>query len=114
VPPEVTGTGPTVAVPKLTRVSGMDLEDFGLVELDEASACQAVHCIRQLGLNEEMVNVNGGAIALGRPLGSTGAMLAVTILHEMARRKVRYGLVTMSAEGGMGLAAAFELEDHEG
>ena len=114
VPPGLTGIGPTAAVPKLLRISGMKLEDFGLVELDEAFASQAIHCIRELGLNEEIVNVNGGTIALGHPLGCTGAMLTVTILYEMARRKVRHGLVTMSAEGGMGVAGAFELEDHEG
>jgi acetyl-CoA acyltransferase len=114
VAPEVAGIGPTVAVPKLLRVSGMQLEDFGLVELDEGSASQAICCVRELGLDEEIVNVNGGTIALGDPAGATGAMLTVTILYEMVRRKVRYGLVTMSAEGGMGVAAAFEIEDHEG
>jgi acetyl-CoA acyltransferase len=113
-PPEISGIGPAIAVPKLLTISGMKIEDFGLVELDEASACQAVYCIRELGLNEEIVNVNGGTIALGHPVGGTGAVLAVTILYEMARRKVRYGLVAMSAEGGMGLATAFELEDQEG
>ena len=114
VPPDVMGIGPSAAVPKLLKMSGMKLEDFGLIELNEAFASQSIYCIRKLGMNEEIVNVNGGAIALGHPLGCTGAKLTTTILYEMARRKVRYGLVTMCIGGGMGAAGAFELEDHEG
>jgi acetyl-CoA acyltransferase len=92
----------------------MKLEEFGLVELNEAFASQAIYCIRELGLNEEIVNVNGGAIALGHPLGATGAKLTATLLYEMARRNVRYGIVTMCIGGGMGAAGAFELENHKG
>jgi acetyl-CoA acyltransferase len=113
VPPDVAGIGPTAAVPKLLRVSGMKLKDFGSIQIDETYASAAMHCIRELGLNEEVINVNGGTIALGHPLACTGAALAVTTLHDMRRRKVRYGLVTTSAEGGMGVATAFELEDQE-
>lgn len=112
VPPDVMGIGPSVAVPKLLKISGMKLEDFGLIEFNEAFASQAIYCMRKLGLNEEIFNVNGGAIALGHPLGATGAKLATSILYEMRRRKVRFGLVTMCVGGGMGAAGAFELENH--
>jgi acetyl-CoA acyltransferase len=84
------------------------LDDIGLIELNEAFAAQSLAVIRKLGLNEEIVNVNGGAIALGHPLGCTGAKLTATIFHEMKRRGVRYGLVTMCVGGGMGAAAVFE------
>jgi len=114
VPPDVMGIGPTAAVPKLLKITGMKLDDFGLIELNEAFASQSLYCIRKLGLNEEILNVNGGAIALGHPLGCTGAKLTTTILYEMARRNVRYGLVTMCIGGGMGAAGAFELENHKG
>jgi acetyl-CoA acyltransferase len=114
VPPDIMGIGPAAAIPKLLKISGMKLEEFGLVELNEAFASQAIYCIRELGLNEEIVNVNGGAIALGHPLGATGAKLTATLLYEMARRNVRYGIVTMCIGGGMGAAGAFELENHKG
>ena len=108
VPPEIMGIGPTTAVPKVLKQVGLKLEDIGLIELNEAFAAQSIAVIRELGLNEEIVNVNGGAIALGHPLGCTGAKLTATLLHEMKRRGVRYGLCTMCIGGGMGAAAVFE------
>ena len=104
VAPEVMGIGPVEAVKQV----GLTLNDIGLIELNEAFAAQSLAVIRKLGLNEEIVNVNGGAIALGHPLGCTGAKLTATLLHEMKRRSVRYGLVTMCVGGGMGAAAVFE------
>jgi acetyl-CoA acyltransferase len=95
-------------VPKALKLAGLKLEDIGLIELNEAFAAQALAVIRELGLDPEKVNVNGGAIALGHPLGCTGAKLTATLLHEMQRRKVRYGLVTMCVGGGMGAAGIFE------
>ncbi|MBW8746663.1 MAG: acetyl-CoA C-acyltransferase [Acidobacteria bacterium] len=106
--PEVMGIGPVHAVPKVLKIAGLKLEDIGLVELNEAFAAQALAVIRELGLDPGKVNVNGGAIALGHPLGCTGAKLTATLLHEMQRRKVRYGLVTMCVGGGMGAAGIFE------
>lgn len=108
VPPEIMGIGPVVAVPKVLQQVGLQLEDIGLIELNEAFAAQSLAVIRKLGLNEEIVNVNGGAIALGHPLGCTGARVTATLLHEMKRRGVRYGLATMCVGGGMGAAAVFE------
>jgi len=108
VPPEVMGIGPVYAVPKVLRQVGLTLDDIGLIELNEAFAGQTLSVIRKLGLNEEIVNVNGGAIALGHPLGCTGAKLTATLLHEMQRRGVRYGLCTMCVGGGMGAAGVFE------
>ena len=108
VPPEIMGIGPIVAVPKVLQQVGLSLEDIGLIELNEAFAAQALAVIRKLGLNQEIVNVNGGAIALGHPLGCTGARVTATLLHEMKRRGVRYGLATMCIGGGMGAAAVFE------
>ncbi|BAU05856.1 thiolase family protein [Fischerella sp. NIES-3754] len=108
VAPEVMGIGPVEAVPKVLKQVGLTLNDIGLIELNEAFAAQSLAVIRKLGLNEEIVNVNGGAIALGHPLGCTGAKLTATLLHEMKRRSVRYGLVTMCVGGGMGAAAVFE------
>lgn len=108
VRPEIMGVGPIAAVPRLLQRSGMKLEEIGLIELNEAFAAQSVAVIRELGLNEEIVNVNGGAIALGHPLGCTGAKLTVQIMHEMLRRDVRYGMVTMCIGGGMGAAGIFE------
>ena len=106
--PEVMGIGPVHAIPKALRLAGLKLEDIGLVELNEAFAAQSLAVIRELGLNPEILNVNGGAIALGHPLGCTGAKLTATLLHEMRRRNVRYGLVTMCVGGGMGAAGIFE------
>ncbi len=108
VPPELMGIGPTVAVPRVLQLTGLTLDDIGLIELNEAFAAQSLAVIRELGLDEEITNVNGGAIALGHPLGCTGAKLTVQILNEMARREVQFGLVTMCIGGGMGAAGIFE------
>lgn len=108
VPPEVMGIGPVEAIPKLLRHCGLDQKDVDLFELNEAFASQAVHCVRTLGLDPAKVNVHGGAIALGHPLGATGAKLTATLLHEMRRRGARYGVVSMCIGGGMGAAALFE------
>ncbi|MBF2048043.1 MAG: acetyl-CoA C-acyltransferase [Elainella sp. C42_A2020_010] len=108
VPPEIMGIGPVAAVPKVLQQVGLTLDDIGLIELNEAFAAQSLAVIRKLNLNEEIINVNGGAIALGHPLGMTGAKLTATILQEMKRRHVRYGLVTMCVGGGMGAAGVFE------
>jgi len=107
-PPEIMGIGPAVAIPKLMEQTGIKIEDVDLFELNEAFASQALYCIRELGLNEDIVNVNGGAIALGHPLGCTGAKLTATLLHEMERRSSRYGVVSMCIGGGMGAAGLFE------
>jgi acetyl-CoA acyltransferase len=106
--PEEMGAGPIFAIPKVLRQAGLTLDDVGLIELNEAFAAQALAVIRELGLDPERVNVNGGAIALGHPLGCTGAKLTASILAEMARRQVRYGMVTMCVGGGMGAAGIFE------
>jgi acetyl-CoA acyltransferase len=111
VPPEIMGVGPAYAVPKVLKKAGLTIKDIGLVELNEAFASQSLYVIRELGLNPEIVNVNGGAIAMGHPLGCTGAKLTTTLLYEMKRRKVRYGLVTMCIGGGMGAAGIFERVD---
>jgi acetyl-CoA acyltransferase len=108
VPPEIMGIGPVEAVPKALKQAGLQLKDIDIVELNEAFATQALAVIRALGLDPAIVNVNGGAIALGHPLGCTGAKLTAQILHEMERRKLRYGLVTMCVGGGMGAAGIFE------
>jgi len=106
--PEEMGIGPIYAIPKALKLAGLTLNDIGLIELNEAFAAQSLAVIRELGLNPERVNVNGGAIALGHPLGCTGAKLTASILAEMARRQVRYGMVTMCVGGGMGAAGIFE------
>jgi acetyl-CoA acyltransferase len=108
VRPEIMGVGPIAAVPKLLKRTGLTLSDLDLIELNEAFAAQSVAVIRELGLDEAKVNVNGGAIALGHPLGCTGAKLTVQLLSEMRRRGSRYGLVTMCIGGGMGAAGIFE------
>ncbi|TVQ08978.1 MAG: thiolase family protein, partial [Balneolaceae bacterium] len=108
VAPEVMGIGPVVAIPKVLKQAGLKLSDIGLIELNEAFASQALAVIRELDIDESIVNVNGGAIALGHPLGCTGAKLTATLLHEMQRRRVRYGMVTMCIGGGMGAAGIFE------
>jgi len=109
VPPEIMGIGPVEAIPKALKLAGLKLEDIGLIELNEAFAAQTLAVIKLAGLNEEIINVNGGAIALGHPLGCTGAKLTVTLLNEMKRRNVKYGMVTMCIGGGMGAAGIFEL-----
>jgi acetyl-CoA acyltransferase len=111
VPPELMGIGPAFAVPKVLKKAGLTIKDIGLVELNEAFASQSLYVIRELGLNPDIVNVNGGAIAVGHPLGCTGAKLTTTLLYEMKRRGVRYGLVTMCIGGGMGAAGIFERID---
>ena len=108
VPPEIMGIGPVEAVPKAVRLAGLTLSKIDLIELNEAFAAQTLAVMRQLDLDPEIVNVNGGAIALGHPLGCTGAKLTATLLHEMRRRNARYGLVTMCVGGGMGAAGVFE------
>ena len=107
--PEEMGIGPITAIPKALKLAGLTLDEIGLIELNEAFAAQALAVIRVLGLDPERINVNGGAIALGHPLGCTGAKLTATLLSEMRRRKVRYGMVTMCVGGGMGAAGIFEL-----
>ncbi|KAF0996330.1 MULTISPECIES: acetyl-CoA C-acetyltransferase [Geobacillus] len=109
VPPEVMGIGPVAAVPKALKLAGLELSDIGLIELNEAFASQSIQVIRELGLDEDIVNVNGGAIALGHPLGCTGAKLTLSLLYEMRRRNVQFGIVTMCIGGGMGAAGVFEL-----
>jgi acetyl-CoA acyltransferase len=106
--PEEMGVGPIYAIPKALKIAGLKLEDIELIELNEAFAAQALAVIRTLGIDPERVNVNGGAIALGHPLGCTGAKLTATLLAEMDRRNARYGMVTMCVGGGMGAAGIFE------
>ncbi len=108
VSPELMGIGPVVAIPKALKLAGLSLNDIDLIELNEAFAAQSLAVIRQLELDESKVNVNGGAIALGHPLGCTGAKLTTQLIHEMDRRKSKYGMVTMCIGGGMGAAAIFE------
>ncbi len=109
VDPKIMGIGVVPATRTLLSRLGMKLDDFGLVEANEAFAAQVLACDRELRFDPAKLNVNGGSIALGHPIGATGARIVVTLLHEMARRKVRYGLATLCISGGMGLAAAFEL-----
>ncbi len=109
VPPRIMGIGPTAAVPKVLERAGLKLQDIELIELNEAFASQSVAVIRELGLNPDIVNVNGGAIALGHPLGCTGTKLTVQLLNEMRRRKQKYGMVTMCVGNGQGAASVFEL-----
>jgi acetyl-CoA acyltransferase len=106
--PEEMGIGPVYAIPKALKLAGLTLDQIDLIELNEAFAAQALSVIQQARLDPAKVNVNGGAIALGHPLGCTGAKLTATILHELKRRNLRYGLVTMCVGGGMGAAGIFE------
>ena len=108
VPPDVMGIGPVAAIPKVLKQAGLKLENIDLIELNEAFAVQALAVIRELGLDTAKVNVNGGAIALGHPLGCTGSKLTATLLYEMRRRNARYGMVTMCVGGGMGAAGIYE------
>lgn len=108
VAPELMGIGPIVAIPKVLELTGLTLDDIGLIELNEAFAAQSLAVIRELGLDPEITNVNGGAIALGHPLGCTGAKLTTQLIYEMKRREVRYGMVSMCIGGGMGAAGVFE------
>lgn len=109
VPPRIMGIGPIYAIPKALKQAGLKQEDIDLFELNEAFASQSLAVIRELGLDEEKVNVNGGAIALGHPLGCTGAKLTVQVLHELKRRGKKYGMVTMCVGTGQGAAGIFEL-----
>ena len=108
MPPEIMGIGPIEAIPRALKQAGLSLADIDLIELNEAFATQSLAVIEALGLDPEKVNVNGGAIALGHPLGCTGAKLTAQILSELRRRNGRYGLVTMCVGGGMGAAGIFE------
>ncbi|MDA1185758.1 MAG: acetyl-CoA C-acyltransferase [Acidobacteria bacterium] len=108
VEPERFGIGPVPAIRKVLKLAGLSLDDIGLVELNEAFAAQVLACLREIPIDPDRLNVNGGAIALGHPLGCTGAKLTTTLLSEMKRRDVRYGMVTMCVGGGMGAAGIFE------
>lgn len=110
--PEYMGVGPAVAIPKIMKLSRMTLDQMELIELNEAFAAQAIYCIRELGINGEITNVNGGAIALGHPLGCTGAKLTTQLIYEMQERKLRWGLVSMCIGFGMGAAGIFEIENY--
>jgi len=110
--PEYMGVGPAVAIPKALKIASMSLDQIELIELNEAFAAQAIYCIRELGINEEITNVNGGAIALGHPLGCTGAKLTTQLIYEMQERKMHWGLVSMCIGFGMGAAGIFEIEDY--
>jgi acetyl-CoA acyltransferase len=107
-PPEIMGIGPVYAIPKALKLAGLKLEDIDVIELNEAFAAQSLSVIKELGIDPARVNVNGGAVALGHPLGCTGAKLTATILREMECRNARYGMVTMCIGGGMGAAGIFE------
>jgi acetyl-CoA acyltransferase len=108
VEPERFGIGPVPAIRKVLKQTGLDLDQIDLVELNEAFAAQVLACLRELPIDPDRLNVNGGAIALGHPLGCTGAKLATSLIYEMRRRQARYGLVTMCVGGGMGAAGIFE------
>jgi len=108
VPPEIMGIGPIEAIPKVLKITGLKLDEIDVIELNEAFASQSLAVIKAVGLDESKLNVHGGAIALGHPLGATGAKLTATILHEMQRRQLHYGMVTMCIGGGMGAAGIFE------
>jgi acetyl-CoA acetyltransferase family protein len=108
VDPATMGLGPIPASRRALERSGIGVGDLDLIELNEAFAAQAIPCIRELGLDPERVNVNGGAIAIGHPLGASGARLTATLVHEMRRRGARYGLATMCIGVGQGIAAVFE------
>src|SRR5581483_7668353 len=108
VEPERFGIGPVPAIRKALRLAGLTLDQIDLIELNEAFAAQVLACLKALPIDPDRLNVNGGAIALGHPLGCTGAKLTTTLLHEMKRRSARYGMVTMCVGGGMGAAGIFE------
>jgi len=110
VPPDVMGIGPAFAIPKVLKQTGYDIKDIDLFEINEAFASQAVYCVKKLGLTMDNVNVNGGAIAIGHPLGMTGARMTVTLLKEMERQGLKRGIVSMCIGSGMGAAAVFERE----
>ena len=107
-PPEIMGIGPVEAIPAALKRAGLELNQIELIELNEAFAAQSLAVIQELHLDSGIVNVNGGAIALGHPLGCTGAKLTATLLHEMGRQKLKYGIVSMCIGGGMGAAGVLE------
>jgi acetyl-CoA acyltransferase len=109
VPPRIMGIGPVFAIPKAIEKAGLKLQDIDLFELNEAFASQSLAVVRELGLNKDIVNVNGGAISLGHPLGCSGAKLSIQLLNEMRRRNNKYGVVTMCIGTGHGAAGVFEL-----
>jgi acetyl-CoA acyltransferase len=109
VPPELMGIGPVEAIPAALKMAELKQEQLDLIELNEAFAAQSLAVVKELGLNPEIINVNGGAIALGHPLGCTGAKLTATLLHELKRRQGKYGMVSMCIGGGMGAAGIYEL-----
>ncbi len=109
VPPEVMGIGPIVAVPKALEIAGLSIDDIDLWEINEAFASQSLQVVRHLGIDQNKVNVNGGAIAVGHPLGATGAILTLKLIHELKRQGKKYGVVTMCIGGGMGAAGVFEI-----
>jgi len=113
VPPEIMGIGPVEAIPEILKKTGLSLDEIDLVELNEAFAAQALAVIREVGLDAEKVNINGGAIAMGHPLGCTGAKLTTQILHDLKRLNKRFGMVTMCVGGGMGAAGIFENLDYD-
>jgi acetyl-CoA acyltransferase len=108
VPPELFGVGPVPAIRKVLKQAGLSLDQIDLIELNEAFAAQVLACLKELPIDPDRLNVNGGAIALGHPLGCTGAKLTATLIHEMHRRRARYGIVSMCVGGGMGAAGVFE------
>ncbi|MFT4623034.1 MAG: acetyl-CoA acyltransferase [Myxococcota bacterium] len=111
VPPEIMGVGPRYAIPKALEAAGLTIDDIDVFEVNEAFASQALYCARELGIPDDKLNPNGGAIALGHPLGCTGARMTATLLHELRRRNARYGVVSMCIGGGMGAAAVYENPD---
>ena len=110
--PEIMGVGPAVAIPRALKLAGMEMGQIDLIELNEAFAAQAIYCMNELGIDPDITNVNGGAIALGHPLGCTGAKLTTQLIYEMQERKARWGLVSMCIGFGMGAAGIFEVEDY--
>src|SRR5208283_5536773 len=108
VSPDIMGIGPVPAVDKALSLAGLNISDIGLIELNEAFAAQSLAVIKELALDRAIVNVNGGAIALGHPIGCSGARIMVTLMYEMLRRKVRYGLATLCIAGGQGMAVVVE------
>jgi acetyl-CoA acyltransferase len=110
--PEIMGVGPAVAIPRALKLAGMEMGQIDLIELNEAFAAQAIYCMNELGIDPDITNVNGGAIALGHPLGCTGAKLTTQLIYEMQERKARWGLVSMCIGFGMGAAGIFEIEDY--
>lgn len=110
VPPEIMGVGPKYAIPAVLEQTGLSLDDIDVFEINEAFASQALYCVRELGIPWDKVNPNGGAIALGHPLGCTGSRMTATLLHEMKRQGAKYGIVSMCIGGGMGAAGVFEIE----